>query len=341
MKNSESSVVWLKDMLAARESIMVIVIAILFVLMSFISPYFLLPQTMLNLLMSLTVEGIIAIGMAILLVSGGMDLSAGANMALSGVVAALFYVTGHPLWQCVTVGLSCGLIVGVVNGLLISFVGLNPFICTLGMQMALQGLMLIITNGKAVQVTGDFAVIGSGKLLGIPYPVYILVILVILFDVLLRKSKALRQSYYVGGNENAAKLNGINVKAVKVFNYALVGVLAALAGIILASRFTTASVTVGGNTALNVLTACIIGGASLKGGEGTVLGGFLGVLFISMLSTSFNIMDVNTFIKTFVTGLILIAAITIDVLNERRKISKLSIEAQKRMDTSEVSKKRG
>jgi ribose transport system permease protein len=175
-------------------------------------------------------------------------------------------------------------------------------------------------------------VIGAGRMFGIQYPVYILLILVILFDILLRKSRFFRRSYYVGGNENAAKLNGINVRAVKVVNYSLTGVLSALTGIIFASRLTTASITVGGDTALRVLTACIIGGASLNGGEGTVFGAFLGIVFMQLLSSSFNIMNVNTFIKTFVTGLILIAAIMVDVLNEKRKSAKYIIAAQKKIE---------
>jgi ribose transport system permease protein len=192
--------------------------------------------------------------------------------------------------------------------------------------------MMMLTKGRAVQVTGNFSIIGMGTLFGIQYPVYILAVLVVVFDLLLRKSRVFRRSYYVGGNENAAKLNGINVTGVKVINYALTGVLSALTGIIFASRLTTASITVGGDTALRVLTACIIGGASLNGGEGTIFGAFLGVLFMQLLSSSFNIMNVNTFVKTFVTGLILIGAIAVDVLNERRKNSKLISAAQKKIE---------
>jgi ribose transport system permease protein len=323
---------WFKWFMSIREGVLILVIAGMFVIMSFASEFFLLPQTMLNLLMSFTVEGIIAIGMVVLLISGGMDLSAGANMALSGVVSAMCYVAGYPLVVAVLFGLVCGLVVGLINGVLVSFVGLNPFICTLGMQMTLSGFMMMLTRGKAVQVGGNFSVIGAGKMFGIQYPVYILLALVVLFDILLRKSRFFRRSYYVGGNENAAKLNGINVRAVKIVNYSLTGVLSALTGIIFASRLTTASITVGGDTALRVLTACIIGGASLNGGEGTVFGAFLGIVFMQLLSSSFNIMNVNTFIKTFVTGLILIAAIMVDVLNERRKSAKYTIAAQKKVE---------
>jgi ribose transport system permease protein len=330
IKRDSKGLIAIKRITSMRETILVMVILALFIVMSFTSEYFLLPQTMLNLLMSLTVEGIIAIGMVILLVSGGIDLSAGANMAFTGVVTGLLYVVvGLPMALAITLGLLVGLGIGLINGFLIAKVGLNPLITTLGTAMAFSGLMMMLTKGKAVLLPPAFQVIGRGNFLGIQYPVYILIALVIIFEIFLRKSRALRTSYYVGGNENAAKLNGINVNRVKIVNYALTGLLSGLTGIILASRLTTASVTVGGETSLRVITACIIGGASLLGGEGTVLGAFLGVVFIQLLSTSLNIMNVDVHVKTFVTGLILIAAITIDILNEKRKSAKITASMQK------------
>ena len=322
----------LKKFFGMRVGVLILVIAAVFIFMSFASEYFLMPQTMLNLLISFTVEGIIAIGMVLLLVSGGMDLSAGANMGLCGVISAMCYVNGMPLTLSVAAGLAVGLGIGIANGLLIAFIGLNPFICTLGMSMSLDGLMKVASTGRAVPVSGEFIVLGSGTFLSIQYPIWIFLALVVIFEIQLRKSRWFRQSYYVGGNESAARLNGINVRVVKLVNYAITGILAGLTGILLASRFNTASITVGGDTALRVITACIIGGASLSGGEGTVIGATLGVVFIQLLSSSFDIMDVNTFVKTFVTGLILIGAITIDVLNERRKATKSIEEAQKNIE---------
>jgi ribose transport system permease protein len=317
-----------KRLMSMREGILVVVIIAMFLVMSITNEYFLLPQTMLNLLMSLTVEGVIAIGMGILLVAGGLDLSAGANMAFSGIIAGLLYINGMPLMMAVIIALLVGFGIGFFNGIMIAMVGLNPLITTLGTQMTFSGLMMIITKGKAVTLTGDFPKIGQGELFGMQYPIYILAALVIVFDTLLRRSRFFRRSYYVGGNAEASKLNGINTRNVLLVNYAITGLLAGLAGILLASRLSTASVTVGGDTALRVITACIIGGASLNGGEGTVLGSFLGVVFLQLLSSSLNIMGVDTHVKTFVTGLILIAAITLDVLNERRKLAKMTVEKQ-------------
>lgn len=331
IKTNPKGISAFKRITSMRETILFLVILAIFVIMSLSSEFFFKPQTMLNLLMSLTVEGIIAIGMVVLLVSGGMDLSAGANMAFTGVLTAMMFTAGVPMVPAILIGLAAGMAVGLLNGILVAVVGLNPLITTLGTQMTFSGLMMMLTKGKAVLLPPSFQVIGKGDLFGIQYPVIILIILVIVFEILLRRSRAFRTCYYVGGNESAARLNGINVQKVKIFTYALVGVLAGLTGIILAARLTTASVTVGGDTALRVITACIIGGASLSGGEGSVLGAFLGVVFIQIVSTSLNMLSVDPYIKIFVTGLILIGAITIDVLNERRKTQKITKLIDKRM----------
>jgi len=269
--------------------------------------------------------------MVILLVSGGLDLSAGANMAFTGVFTGLLLESGVPLVPAIVMGLLAGLGIGLFNGFLIAYVGLNPLITTLGTQMTFSGLMMMITKGKAVLMPVEFQMIGKGTLFGVQYPVYILIVLVIIFDLLLRRSRVFRTSYYIGSNENSAKFNGINVKKIKLTNYVLAGLFAGLTGIVLAARLTTASVTVGGDTALRTITACIIGGATLNGGEGTILGGFLGVVFIQIISSSLNMMSVDVYLKTFVTGLILIAAITLDVLNERRKNAKATALTDSRM----------
>ena len=325
-----------RKLIAQREFILFVVIAFIFVLMSATNEGFFTKQSMLNLLMSFTQGGIIAIGMMILLVSGGMDLSAGYNMAFTGVVTATLYtVVGIPLVPAIAIGLIAGISIGAFNGFMVAIVGLNPFITTLGTSMTFQGLMMMLTRGKSVLVDKPFQVMGQGSLFEIQYPVYILIIFVIVFELLLRRSRPFRTSYYVGGNENAAKLNGINVKKVKLLNYVLTGGLAGLSGILLAARLSTASVGVGSDTALEVITACIIGGASLSGGEGSVLGAFLGVVFIQIVQQSLNMMDLGDlgpYIKIFATGLILLVAITVDVLNERRKAAKITALNEKRID---------
>lgn len=313
----------LRQLAALREFILLLVIVIFTVMMSFASPVFFSWLNLEAILMALSVEATIAVGMVILLISGGLDLSVGSTLAFVGVVTGLVLVTGIGTIPSILAGLLAGLGVGLLNGFLIAKMKINPFITTLGTMITIRGLLLILAKGRAVlNLPESFTVIGQGRLMGIQYPIYVLLILVIVMDVFLRNSRFFRQSYYIGGNEDSARLTGINVDAVKIFNYCLVAVLAGLAGLLLTARFGSASVTVGSGIELRVITACIIGGASLTGGEGSVLGAFLGALFMGMLANALNLLGVDVYYQNFMTGLILILAVVFDVLNERRKLSR-------------------
>jgi len=317
---------FIKKVTSYREFILIFVIIIFSLVVSLFTPYFFTGTNLGAMLMGLTVEGLVVLGMVILLVSGGLDLSVGAVMAFVGVVTGMMVISDVPVFVSVLLGLIIAVLIGMLNGFLIAKAGLNPFITTLGMMMAVKGLMLIISKGKAVlNMPDDFKALGQGTFLGIQYPIYVLLFFVVVMDLLLRNSRFMRQGYYVGINEHSAKLNGINVTRVKVFNYSVSAFFAGLAGIMITARFGSASVTLGENTALNVITAAIIGGASLNGGEGTVLGAFLGALFMQILSTSLNLLDVNIYWQTFLTGIILILAILIDSVNERRKAGRKAI----------------
>ena len=178
-----------------RESILIVVIVVSFIAMSFASPYFLSPQNLESMFLGLSVEGIIAIGMVVLLVAGGLDLSVGSNMAFTGVVVGVCMVSGVPIVPSIIIALVAAFLTGYVNGVLIARMNLNPFITTLGMQMFLKGALLLLANGKSVLGLPDaFNNIGQGRLLGIQYPVFILIILVIVFEIVLRRSRILRTS---------------------------------------------------------------------------------------------------------------------------------------------------
>ncbi len=322
-----------RSLTSMRESILFIVIVVLFIAMSFASPFFLSPQNLESMFLGLSVEGIICIGMVILLVSGGLDLSVGSNLAFTGVVVGLALTNGIPVFFSIIIALIAAFLCGFLNGILVARMNLNPFITTLGMQMFLKGAMLLAANGKSILgLPVSFNQIGQGRLAGIQYPVFILIILVVVFEIVLRRSRILRTSYYVGGNENAARLSGIKVNRVKIAIYSLTGIMAGLAGIIITARFGSSSVTIGPGVELRVLAACIIGGASLNGGEGTVLGAFLGAFFMQLLSTSLNLLNVNVYVQTLATGAILILAIMIDQLNEKRKASKSIANAERAME---------
>ena len=320
-----------------REFMLVVIILVGGVAMSFASPHFLTVGNFSAMLLGISFEVIIAIGMTILLVSGGFDLSVGSTMALSGAVSAMCMVSGCPVAPSILAGLFVGATVGVANGLIIAKIGINPFITTLGMMGVVRGILQVAVrnNFHGSNITGlpdSFKIIGQGKCLvfedaatgqvtfpGIQYPIIIALVLVILADILLRKSRFLRQNYYIGGNEKAAILSGINVDRMKIFNYGLTGFLAALAGILLTARFGSATVTAGVGVELKVISAVIIGGASLSGGEGTVIGAFLGALLMSIIISALTLLGVDDSWTTLVIGATLLVAVMIDTLSKKAR----------------------
>lgn len=312
-----------KQLASFREFILLLVIIAFTIVMSLASPIFITRLNIEAILLALSVEATIAVGMVILLISGGLDLSVGSTLAFVGVVTGLALSAGLGTVLSILLGLIAALSVGLLNGTLVAKLKINPFITTLGTMITIRGLLLILAKGRAVlNLPKSFTVIGQGRLYGIQFPIFILLILVVSVDLLLRNSRFFRQSYYIGGNENAARLSGINVDLVKIFNYCLVAVLAGVAGLMITARFGSSSLTVGTGIELRVITACIIGGASLSGGEGSVLGAFLGALFMGMLANALNLLGVDVYYQSFITGLILILAVVFDVLNERRKASR-------------------
>jgi ribose transport system permease protein len=313
----------IKSIAAVREFSLVAVLIIFGLIMTIISPVFLTWPNIEAILLGLSVEGTIAIGMVILLISGGLDLSVGSTLAFTGVVTGLALMNlGLPSPVAILLGLLAALAVGLANAMLVSKLKINPFITTLGMLITVRGLLLVLAQGRAVlNLPESFTVIGQGRLFGVQYPIFIMLVVVIIADLLMRNSRFFRQSYYIGANERAARLSGINVDLVKIINYCLVAVLAGVAGLLITARFGSSSVTVGSGVELRVLTACIIGGASLNGGEGTVFGAFLGALFMGVLANSLNLLGVDVYWQNLFTGLILIIAVVVDVVNERRKSS--------------------
>jgi len=313
-----------KTIASFREFSLVVVLLIFSLFMTIVSDVFLTKANIEAILLSLSVEATIAVGMVILLISGGLDLSVGSTLAFTGVVTGLALTSLNlPVPISILLGLIAALGVGLANGLLVAKLKINPFIVTLGMMMTVRGLLLVLAQGRAVlNLPDSFTIIGQGRLFGVQYPIYVMLFLVIVGDILMRNSRFFRQSYYIGGNERAARLSGINVDLVKIFNYCLVAFLAGIAGIMITARFGSSSLTVGsGGVELRVITATIIGGASLSGGEGSVFGAFLGALFMGVLANALNLLGVDVYWQNLVTGLILIIAVVVDVVNERRKAS--------------------
>ncbi len=271
--------------------------------------------------LGISIEVIIAVGMTVLMVSGGFDMSAGSVLAFSGVCGAMVLKLGAPPIVAVFVGVLAGGVAGLMNGLVVAKLGINAFVTTLAGLSIFRGLTLILTQGLNISSLDDsFKIIGQGEFLSIQNPIWYALILIVIGDIALRKMKFFRQTYYIGGNEKAARLSGIDVDKIKILCYMFVGLLAGFAGIVNTARFGSASVTAGTGLELRVITAVIIGGASLQGGEGTVLGAFFGSLLMALITAALNMIGVDVYWHTFVIGLTLLVAVLIDQYAKAQKI---------------------
>ena len=298
-----------------RELTLIMLITVIIVVMANINPYFFSFSNFRAVAVGMTPTAIIVIGMAILLASGGFDLSVGSVMALSSTVVAMLLLTGMPIFIAVLCGLILGGVIGVANGVLVTSFGINPLIATLGTMSIARGIALVLTEGFSVSsLPSSFAWIGKASFGGFPVIVIVTLVLVVLFDLAVRHTRFFRQVYFIGANEKAAMLSGIHVNRVRIILYALTGILAAFAGILLASRLMSGTPTAGNGIELQVLAAAVIGGASLRGGEGTILGAFLGVVFVALINNTMTMLAVSIYWQMIVIGGVLIMAVALDML---------------------------
>jgi len=283
------------------------------------SPYFLTYGNALAIGDEIATLGVIAAGSTLVIISGGIDLSVGASVALGATVMGVFYqYQGIPLPIAIVCGLLAGTVVGLINGLVITRGRIAPFIATLGTMTAARGVANMMTNG--VQVSGYplwFDQLATKRYFGLSVCTAALILVFILVGIYLSRRPGGRQVYAVGGNETVAKLAGINVDVVKIKAYALTGFLSALGGIILASRLDSATPSLGTGIELQVIAAVVIGGASLSGGIGWMGGTVLGVLIIGILSNGLNIMGVSSFMQQVVIGTVIVGAVMIDSFRRR------------------------
>lgn len=309
-----------KRLLAAREFIILLIIVTGGLTVGLIIPVFLSAANLQAILLGLSIEAIVACGMTVLLVSGGFDLSVGSSLALAGIVTALIIKTGSPIIFAVFGGICTAGAIGLFNGLIIAKIGINPFITTLGMMSVVRGLVLVVSDGIGIAgLPASFTVLGQGYVLGVQSIIWIMLLFVVTGDYLLRHSRFFRQNYYIGGNERAARLSGIKVENLKIFNYILSGLLAGTAGILFTARLGNASVTAGTGLELRVIAAVVIGGASLSGGEGTILGAFLGTLLMTVITNALNLFGVDVYWQSMVIGGTLLVAVILDTISQQRK----------------------
>lgn len=262
--------------------------------------------------------GIVSIGMMVVMIGGGFDLSVGSTLALTGVVAAKLLEAGFPIYVSIIMALLLGAAVGVFNGVMITIVGINPFITTLGSMSMVRGLALAITQGRPVYgLPPSFGFLGEGRVFGIPLAILIMLGLVLLVGQFIRRTQWGRLFYYVGGNEEAAKLSGISITKVRIASYMFTGTLAALAGVLLASRMMAMMATAGNMLELKAIAACIIGGAALSGGEGTIVGALLGTLLVAFIDDILILSNVSSYWQQFSSGAILVLVVTLDIVVRR------------------------
>jgi ribose transport system permease protein len=319
----------MKELLARSQSLIALLLMV--IAMSLLSDSFLTPENGWNILRQISVNLCLSIGMTLIILSGGIDLSVGAILALSGAVAAgvlkdgiaipfLDILIQFTVPGAITAGILVGVACGAFNGFVITRFRLPPFVATLGMFSIARGLTMLWTGGFPITGLGaTFGFIGTGILLGVPMPVWICAALVLLFVVVTRRTRFGRHLYAVGGNQRAARLTGLSVNRVKVWVYTLGGALAGVAGLLVTARLDSAQPNAGLGYELDSIAAVVIGGTSLSGGRGSIMGTVLGCLIIGVLNNGLFLLNVSPFWQQVIKGLVILAAVAIDRANARHR----------------------
>lgn len=279
-----------------------------------LSPYFLTLSNLLNIAQQTAINAIIAAGMTFVIVTAGIDLSVGSIVAFAGVVLGSVLVAGHSLAVGVAAGLGAGLLCGLANGLLIAYGRLPPFIATLGLMSGARGAALLYTGGRPVSGFAEsFRFLATGQVLRVPMPVVLMGAVYLAAHFLLNRTKLGRYAYAIGGNEQAARLSGVNVRRYKTFVYGLSGLLSGLAAVILTARLDSAQPIAGLMYELDAIAATVIGGTRLMGGEGKIGGTLVGALIMGVLRNGLNLLDVSSYLQQIVIGFVIIVAVFLDV----------------------------
>ncbi len=289
------------------------------VIVSSLSSHFLTVSNLLNVLQQIAVVGIVTVGMTVVILSGGLDISVGTVISLSASVTAVMIGHGASVVVAALAGFAVAVLSQVVNGLVISLTGCIPIIITLGTMSVYQGLALLVTGGYTHNLQGAFQFLGRSDLLYIPVPVLVLVAVNIIAYLLLRYLKFGRRVYVLGANENAAFVSGINIMGNKILVYTVHGVTAGIAAMVLVSRLGTALANIGTGYELRSIAAAVIGGVSIMGGEGTILGAFLGVVLLGLISNALNILNVPSSFQNVALGVVIVLAVIISTMGSKRK----------------------
>ena len=292
---------------------------ILCVVITIVSPAFMTLSNITNIFTQVSTNAIIAIGMTFVILTGGIDLSVGSTVAISGALAASILKSTNNIPLAILVAAITGIVIGLINGILISKGKLQAFIVTLATMTIFRGATLVFTNGTPIsKLSETFVKIGNGKIGFIPIPVIITIVILIISIYLLTQTRFGRYLYALGGNEDSAKLSGINTNKIKTLVYMISGFVSSIAGIIIASRIGSASPNAGTSFELDAIAAVVIGGTSLSGGEGKITGTIIGALIIGVLNNGLNLMNVSPFYQSIVKGLVILIAVLLDKKSRKK-----------------------
>jgi inositol transport system permease protein len=302
-----------------RQYGLLIVFGIICLIISLITPQFLTVSNLTIIVTQVSINALLAFGVTFVIITGGIDLSLGSIVAVTGVTSAMLaHPDSYPVLIPIVMGLLAGLLMGAFNGFIITKSKIAPFIVTLGTMTIGRGLALILSDGRPVSNLSDsFNYLGSGTVFGIPFLILIFILVFALCSIILSKTILGRHIYAIGGNEQAARASGINIDRVKLSVYSISGLLAGLAGILLASRITTGQPNAGAGFELDAIAAVVIGGTSTAGGRGTMTGTLIGVLLIGVINNGLDLLNVTSYYQQVVMGIIIIGAVIIDSLNQK------------------------
>lgn len=290
-------------------------------LLAVVSPTFRTSGNLISILLQVSINGLLALGMVFVITAGGIDLSIGSMLALSSVIiGVVLNLTGSILLACF-IAIFASTLFGFLNGILVAKFNMIPFVVTLATQLVIRGVAYIISGGYSQSLANaNFKQIGSGRLFGIiPYPVIILIIVAILAYIILHCTKFGRYTYAVGGNINAATASGVNIFWTRAGTFIISGLCAGIAGVIMTSRISAAQPNIGIGYETDAIAACVIGGTSFAGGVSTIPGTFMGIIIIGLIYNGMNLVGINSYWQTITKGLLIIGAVMLDMFMNRRK----------------------
>ncbi|HHW00236.1 MAG TPA: ABC transporter permease [Clostridiaceae bacterium] len=308
----------LSKLAKSKEFSVLVALFVLCLVVSLLSPYFLKMQNIFNVLRQISVIGILAVGEALIIITGGIDLSVGSVLGFMGVMTALLAKLHLPPVIIFFAAIIIGSAVSTISGLLTTKIKINPFIVTLGMMSIAKGFSLLITGGMPISIENNITYLGSGYIGPVPVPVIIMFIVAAIGHIFASRTLPGRNIYAVGNNERAAKLSGIRVDRVKIMVFSIMGALCALSGMILSGTLKTAEPTAGSGYEMDVIAAVVIGGASLSGGEGSIIGVIIGAAIMGVLRNSFVLLGVSAYWQVVAIGVVTIGAVALDSLKTKR-----------------------